>query len=61
MSQVVDTGAGELAVTDPALPQQVVEGLMDGAVGQAAGSLVEQERGVGRAWPHLEPFVQVVL
>ena len=60
VSQIVDAGTSDLAVTDPALPQQVVEGLMDGAGGQAAGSLVEQERGVGRAWPHLQPFAQVL-
>ena len=61
VSQVVDAGAGELAVTDSALPQQVLEGLIDGAGVQAAGSLVEEERGVGRAWRHLQPFAQVLL
>jgi hypothetical protein len=49
VSQVVDAGAGELAVTDPALPQQIAEDLVDGARRQAAGSLIEEERGVGRA------------
>ena len=61
MSQIVDAGTGELAVTDPALLQQVPEGLVDGARSQAAGSLIEQERGVGRAWLDLQPFVQVLL
>jgi hypothetical protein len=51
--QVVDAGTGELAVTDSALPQQVAEGLVDGARRQAAGSLIEEERGVGGAWSHL--------
>ena len=46
---------------DAALVQQGLEGMMDGAVVQAGRSLVQEERGVGRAWPHLEPFVQVVL
>ena len=61
VSQVVDAGAGGLVVTNPHLPQQVLEGLMDGAGGQAAGSLVEEERGVGRAGPHLQSLVQVLL
>ena len=34
---------------------------MDGAGGQTAGSLVEEEWGVGRAGPHLQPLVQVLL
>ena len=44
--EVVDTGAGVFAVMYTALSQQVPEGLIDGAVVQAAGSLVEEERGV---------------
>ena len=42
VSEVVDAGAGVLAVGDTALSQQVPEGLIDGAVVQAAGSLVEE-------------------
>ena len=59
--EVVDAGAGVFAVMDTALSQQVPEGLIDGAVVQAAGSLVEEERGVERAWPHLQPFAHVLL
>jgi len=59
--EVVDAGAGVLAVMDCALPQQVPEGLINGRVVEAAGSLVEEERGVGRAWLHLQPFAQVLL
>ena len=61
VSEVVDAGAGVLAVMDSALPQQVPEGLVDGAVVQAAGSLVEEERGIERTWPHLQPFAHVLL
>jgi hypothetical protein len=60
MSQVVDAGTGVLGVTNPAPLQQVLEGLMDGAGGQAAGSLVEEERGVGRAGLHLQSSVQIL-
>jgi hypothetical protein len=31
VSEIVDAGTGKLAVRDPALPQQVAEGLVDGA------------------------------
>jgi len=58
---VVYSGASVLAVMDIALPQQMPEGLIDGAVVQSAGSLVEKQRGVGRAWPHLQPFAHVLL
>ncbi|MBA7664939.1 hypothetical protein ES703_73004 [subsurface metagenome] len=37
------------------------EGLIDGRVVQAAGSLVDKERRVGRAWPHPQPFMHVLL
>ncbi len=50
--EVVDAGSGLFAVMDTALSEQVQEGLIDGAVVQAAGSLIEQEGGVERAWPH---------
>jgi len=40
VSDVVDTGTGVLVVMDIALPQQMPEGLIDGAVVQSAGSLV---------------------
>ena len=58
---VVDAGAGVPAVMDTALSQQMPEGLIDGAVVQSAGSLVEKQGGVGRAWPHLQPFAHVLL
>ena len=45
--EVVDAWAGVFAVTDPALPQQVPEGLVGGALVQASGSLVDEERRVG--------------
>ena len=61
VSEVVDAGAGVLTVMDSALPQQMPEGLIDGWVVQAAGSLVEKKRGIGRAWPHLQPFAHVFL
>jgi len=61
VSQIVDAGTGERVVMDAALPQQGLEGMMDGAVVQAGRSLVQEEGGVGRAWPHLEPFVKVLL
>ena len=61
VSDVMDTGPGVLAVMNTALSQQLPEGLIDGAVVQLAGSLVEKQRGVGRAWPHLQPFIHVLL
>ncbi len=42
--EVVDAGAGLPAVMDSALPQQVPKGLVDGAMAEATGSLVEQKR-----------------
>lgn len=61
VSEVVYAGAGVLAVMDTALTKQAPKGLIDGAVVQAAGSLVDKERRVGRAWPHLQPFTHVLL
>lgn len=58
---VVYSGAGVLGVMDIALPQQMPEGLIDSAVVQSAGSLVEKQRGVGRAVEHLQPFAHVLL
>jgi hypothetical protein len=61
VSEVVDAWADVFAVTDAALPQQVSEGLVDGAGVQASGSLVDEERRVGRAWSDLHPFTHVSL
>ena len=61
MPDVVYSGAGVLGVMDIALPQQMPEGLIDSAVVQTAGSLVEKQRGVGRAVRHLQPFAHVLL
>ena len=58
---VMDAGAGVFAVMDTALSEQVPESLIDGAVVQAAGSLVEKERGIERAWSDLQPFAHVLL
>ena len=59
--EVVDARACVFAVMDGALPQQVPEGLVDGALVQASGSLVEEERRVGRAWHPFQPFVHILL
>ena len=59
--EIVGTGAGMIAVMDTALSQQVPEGLIDGAVVEAAGSLIEKQGGVGRARAHLQAFVHVLL
>lgn len=58
---VVYSGAGVLVVMDSALPQQMPEALIDRAVVQTAGSLVDKERRVGRSWCHLQAFTHVVL
>jgi len=58
---VVYSGAGVLAVMDIALSQQMPEGLIDGAVVQTAGSLVDKEGRVGRSWCYLQAFVHVLL
>jgi hypothetical protein len=57
----MDAWADGLAVMDATLPQQVPEGLIDAALVQALGSLVDKKRGVGRAWSDLRPFAQVLL
>jgi len=61
VSEVVDAGAGVFAVMDTALPEQMLEGLVDGALVKGSGSLVDEERTVGRAWCDLQPFAHVVL
>jgi hypothetical protein len=57
----MDAWADGLGVMDAALPQQVPEGLVDGALVQASGLLVEEERRVGRAWHPFQPFVHILL
>ena len=61
VSEVVDAGAGVCAVMDTALLEQMPEALIDGALVEAAGSLVEEQGGVGRSWSDLKPCAQVVL
>ena len=58
---VVYAGAGMPAVMDIALSQQMPEGLIDRAVMQTAGSLVDKEGRVGRSWRHLQAFTSVLL
>ena len=57
---VVYAGAGASAVMDIALSQQMPEGLIDRAVMQTAGSLVDKEGRVGRFWRHLQAFTSVL-
>jgi hypothetical protein len=61
VAKVMDAWADGLGVMDAALPQQVPEGLVDGALVQALGSLVEEERRVGGAWHPFQPFVHILL
>ena len=61
VAQVVDARVGVLAVMDIALSQQMPEGLIDSAVVQLAGSLVDKEGRVGRSWCHLQAFMYVLL
>jgi len=61
MSEVVDAGAGVCAVMDTALPEHMPEGLINGRLVQGSGSLVDEERRVGRAWPYLQACVHVSL
>jgi|GEM_PF-1685024 len=58
---VMDAWADELGVLDAALPQQVPEGLVDGARVQASGSLVEEERRVDRVRRHFQSPVDILL
>ena len=58
---VVYSGAGVLAVMDIALPQQLPEGLIDRAMVQTAGSLVDKKGRVGRSWCHLQAYIHVLL
>ncbi len=58
---VVYAGAGVSVVMDIALSQQMPEGLIDRAVMQTAGSLVDKEGRVGRSWRHLQAFTSVLL
>jgi|SaaInlStandDraft_3_1057020.scaffolds.fasta_scaffold280606_1 hypothetical protein len=37
------------------------EGLIDSTVVQAAGSLIDKERRIGRAWQHLQALMLVLL
>ena len=48
-------------VMDMALSQQLPEGLIDSTVVQAAGSLIDKERRIGRAWQHLQALMLVLL
>ena len=43
MPQIVDTRAGVLVMRDTALLQQVPEGVVHGAVGQAAGTPAQEQ------------------
>ncbi len=58
---VVYSGSGVLAVMDIALSQQMPEGLIDRAVMQTAGSLVDKEGRIGRSWRQLQAFTSVLL
>jgi len=58
---VVYSGTGVLAVMDIALPQQMPETLIDRAVVQLTGSLVDEEGRIGRSWRHLQAFTHVLL
>jgi hypothetical protein len=61
VAKVMDAWADGLGVMDAALPQQVPEGLVDGALVQALGSLVEEERRVGGAWRPFQSLVHILL
>lgn len=58
---VMDARAGALAVRNAALSQQVPEGLVDGALMQASGLLVNKERRIGGEWSDTQAFTQVLL
>ena len=61
MPDVVDAWPGMLAVMDTALSQQMPEGLIDSAVVQTAGSLVDKEGRIWRSWCYLQAFTHVLL
>jgi hypothetical protein len=61
MPEVMDAWTGVPGVTDTALSQQAPKSLVDGAMVQAPGSLIEEERRVGRAWGHFQSPVHILL
>src|SRR3970040_2185336 len=60
VAQVMEACAGALVLSDGALVQQAVEGLIDRSVVQAAATLVEEQWRVQRAGFYLEAAFDVV-
>jgi len=61
MPEVMDARTGVPGVMDTALSQQAPESLVDGAMVQAPGSPIEEERRVDKTWGHFQSSVHILL